>query len=95
MLKENESRIRRQILRLESDLHAQRGFTANLRSGAIRRRFRAGVGVFCHFFCNTSDVTKIETAIERLHEYRAALITASVTAEIDVGGAVVHEEDTA
>ena len=47
------------------------------------------------FLPDTSDVTKIETAIERLHEYRAALITASVTAEIDVGGAVVHEEDTA
>ena len=30
VLKENESRIRRQILCLESDLHAQRGFTANL-----------------------------------------------------------------
>ena len=40
-------------------------------------------------------VTKIETAIERLHEYRAALITAAVTGEIDVGGAVVPEEDAA
>ena len=28
--------------------------------------------------------TKIETAIERLQEYRAALITAAVTGKIDV-----------
>ena len=30
VLKENESRIRRQVLCLESDLHAQRSFTPNL-----------------------------------------------------------------
>ena len=29
-------------------------------------------------------VTKIETAIERLQEYRSALITAAVTGKIDV-----------
>ena len=29
-------------------------------------------------------VTKIETAIERLQEYRSALITATVTGKIDV-----------
>ena len=40
-------------------------------------------------------VTKIETAIERLHEYRAALITAAVTGKIDVRGTVVPEEDAA
>lgn len=32
-------------------------------------------------------VTKIETAIERLQEYRTALITAAVTGKIDVRGA--------
>ncbi len=31
---------------------------------------------------------KVETAIERLHEYRASLITAAVTGRIDVRGAV-------
>ena len=40
-------------------------------------------------------VAKIETAIERLHEYRAALITEAVTGKIDVRGAVVPEEDAA
>ena len=40
-------------------------------------------------------VTKIETAIERLYEYRAALITAAVTGKIDVRGTVVREEDPA
>ena len=40
-------------------------------------------------------VTKIETAIERLCEYRAALITAAITGKIDVRGAVVPEEDAA
>ena len=40
-------------------------------------------------------VTKIETAIERLCEYRAALITAAVTGKIDVRGTVVPEEDAA
>ena len=40
-------------------------------------------------------VTKIETAIERLHEYRAALITAAVTGKIDVRRTVVREEDAA
>jgi type I restriction enzyme S subunit len=30
---------------------------------------------------------KVETAIERLHEYRTALITAAVTGKIDVRGA--------
>ena len=40
-------------------------------------------------------VTKIETAIERLYEYRAALITAAVTGKIDVRGTVVREEDAA
>ena len=38
-------------------------------------------------------VTKIETAIERLREYRTALITAAVTGKIDVRGTVVREED--
>ena len=40
-------------------------------------------------------VAKIETAIERLHEYRSALITAAVTGKIDVRGTVVREEDAA
>ena len=40
-------------------------------------------------------VAKIETAIERLHEYRSALITEAVTGKIDVRGAVVTEEDAA
>lgn len=31
-------------------------------------------------------VTKVETAIERLQEYRIALITAAVTGKIDVRG---------
>ena len=38
---------------------------------------------------------KIETAIERLQEYRAALVTAAVTGKIDVRGAVAHQEDAA
>ena len=42
-----------------------------------------------------SLITKLETAIERLHEYRAALITEAVTGKIDVRGAVVPEEDAA
>ena len=33
-------------------------------------------------------VAKVETAIERLQEYRTALITAAVTGKIDVRGAV-------
>jgi type I restriction enzyme S subunit len=33
-------------------------------------------------------VAKVETAIERLQEYRAALVTAAVTGKIDVRGAV-------
>ena len=40
-------------------------------------------------------VTKMETAIERLYEYRTALITAAVTGKIDVRGTVVREEDAA
>ena len=40
-------------------------------------------------------VTKIETAIERLCEYRAALITAAITGKIDVCRAVAPEEDAA
>ena len=40
-------------------------------------------------------VTKMETAIERLYEYRAALITAAITGKIDVCRAVVPEEDAA
>ena len=32
-------------------------------------------------------VAKVETAIERLQEYRTALITAAVTGKIDVRGA--------
>ena len=40
-------------------------------------------------------VTKIETAIERLQEYRTALITAAVTGKIDVRGAVAVKEDAA
>ena len=40
-------------------------------------------------------VTKVETVIERLQEYRTALITAAVTGKIDVRGAVPHEEDAA
>ena len=39
-------------------------------------------------------VTKVETVIERLQEYRPALITAAVTGKID-RGAVPHEEDAA
>ena len=31
-------------------------------------------------------VTKVETAIARLREYRAALITAAVTGQVDVRG---------
>ena len=42
-----------------------------------------------------SLITKLETAIERLHEYRAALITEAVTGKIDVLGAVAPEEDAA
>ena len=42
-----------------------------------------------------SLITKLETAIERRHEYRAALITEAVTGKIDVRGAVVPEEDAA
>ena len=37
----------------------------------------------------------METAIERLYEYRTALITAAVTGKIDVRGTVVREEDAA
>ena len=33
-------------------------------------------------------VAKVEAAIERLQEYRAALITAAVTGKIDVRGAI-------
>ena len=33
-------------------------------------------------------VAKVETAVERLQEYRTALITAAVTGKIDVRGAV-------
>ena len=40
-------------------------------------------------------VTKVETAIDRLQEYRTALITAAVTGKIDVRGAVAHQEDAA
>ena len=40
-------------------------------------------------------VTKMETAIERLYEYRAALITAAITGKIDVCRAVAPEEDAA
>ena len=40
-------------------------------------------------------VTKMESGIKRLHEYRAALITAAVTGKIDVRGTVVPEEDVA
>ena len=40
-------------------------------------------------------IAKLETAIERLHEYRAALITGAVTGKIDVRGTVVREEDAA
>ena len=42
-----------------------------------------------------SLITKLEAAIERLHEYRAALITGAVTGKVDVRGAVVPEEDAA
>ena len=38
---------------------------------------------------------KIETAIDRLQEYRTALITAAATGKIDVRGAVAHQEDAA
>lgn len=37
---------------------------------------------------NTYMVSKVETAINRLQEYRTALITAAVTGKIDVRGAV-------
>ena len=37
-------------------------------------------------------VDKIETVIERLQEYRAALITAAVTGKIDIRGAVAPKE---
>jgi type I restriction enzyme S subunit len=33
-------------------------------------------------------VAKVEAAVERLQEYRTALITAAVTGKIDVRGAV-------
>ena len=36
-------------------------------------------------------IAKIETAIERLQEYRSALITAAVTGKIDVRGAMLRE----
>ena len=36
-------------------------------------------------------ISRVETAIERLQEYRAALITAAVTGRIDVRGEVVDE----
>ena len=42
-----------------------------------------------------SMVAKIETAIERLQEYRAALTTAAVAGKIDVRGTVLREEDAA
>lgn len=42
-----------------------------------------------------TTVAKIEAAIERLHEYRVALITAAVTGKIDVRDAVMPEEDAA
>jgi len=35
-------------------------------------------------------VAKVETAIERLQEYRSALITAAVTGKIDVRKAIGH-----
>ena len=35
-----------------------------------------------------SMVTKVETAIERLQEYRTALITAAVTGKVDVRAAI-------
>ena len=38
---------------------------------------------------------KVEQAIDRLQEYRTALITAAVTGKIDVRGAVAHQEDAA
>ena len=37
-------------------------------------------------------VAKVETAIERLQEYRAALISAAVTGKIDVRGLATVEE---
>ena len=40
-----------------------------------------------------SVVAKTEAAIERLHEYRTALITAAVTGKVDIRGTVVPEED--
>lgn len=39
-------------------------------------------------------VGKVETAIERLQEYRTALITAAVTGKIDVRDGAVPEEDS-
>ena len=42
-----------------------------------------------------SVAAKTEAAIERLHEYRTALITAAVTGKIDIRGTVVPEEDAA
>ena len=38
---------------------------------------------------------KVNKAIERLQEYRTALITAAVTGKIDVRGAIAHQEDAA
>jgi restriction endonuclease S subunit len=38
-------------------------------------------------------VAKVETAIERLQEYRTALITAAVTGKIDVRGADALREN--
>ncbi len=38
-------------------------------------------------------VSKVETAIERLQEYRTALITAAVTGKIDVRGGAIPGED--
>lgn len=39
-------------------------------------------------------IVKVETAIERLQEYRTALITAAVTGKIDVGGTERRREST-
>ena len=38
---------------------------------------------------------KVEQAIDRLQEYRNALITATATGKIDVRGAIAHQEDAA
>ena len=38
---------------------------------------------------------RVETAIERLQEYRTALITAAVTGKIDVRESAVHETTAA